>query len=168
MTSSLGRLFDAVAFLLGICDINRYEAEAAMALEASANRISKTEALNYMIIKDNSPEAPMLLDWRPMIRDIVDGVKSGRSIDELARAFHETVALMLVDSVNSVVEKTGLNRIALSGGCFANRILLERIHDILSSNGREVLVHNSVPPGDGGIALGQAVIAAERAMRGNI
>jgi hydrogenase maturation protein HypF len=166
MTSSLGRLFDAVAFLLGICDANRYEAEAAMALEAKASIVSSAEPLSYEIVAGEDGKGPMLIDWRPMVRDIIDGLGSKRPINDLARAFHETVATMLVDSANRTADKTGINRVALSGGCFANRILLERIYELLTASGREVFVHDEMPPGDGCIALGQAVIASERSMRG--
>jgi hydrogenase maturation protein HypF len=94
--------------------------------------------------------------------------RSGRTADQLAAAFHETVAQLLANGVDYIAVKAGLNQVALSGGCFANRILLQRICQILMRNGREVIVHRKVPTGDGGIALGQAVIAAESAAKGNM
>lgn len=205
MTSSLGRLFDAVAFLLGICDQNRYEAEAAMGLEALARRQQSTGPLSFGI-REESPGGsppprdeghwkglwtgePLRLDVRPMIRELVEKARAtsradaslavgARSDDpmralpaqagrvgELARAFHETVAAMLVEAVRRVAKRSGLRRVALSGGCFANRLLMELMSNALSSAGLTVFSHRQVPTGDGGLALGQAVVAAERLRR---
>lgn len=162
-TSSLGRLFDAVAFLLGVCGLNRYEAEAASNIEALAMRSPPVEPLAYGLIEPRTAgQEPVLLDPRPLLRELVAGVKSGRPVSELARAFHETVAAMLAEVSNRAAERTGLNRIVLLGGCFANRLLVEKLTDRLIAAGREVFVHQQVPTTDGGIALGQAVITAAR------
>jgi len=167
-TSSLGRLFDAVAFLLGICDENRYEAEAAMVLEAAAARYPRSELLNYAIVRDSGPDATISFDVGPAVLELIGRARAGCPAGELARAFHETVATMLSDGANEATRVRGLNRVVLSGGCFANRLLTERVTQLLTAAGREVFVHRQVPPGDGGIALGQAVVAAERARRGMI
>ncbi|MFH1418405.1 MAG: carbamoyltransferase HypF [Planctomycetota bacterium] len=165
-TSSLGRLFDAVTFLLGICDDNRYEAEAAAKLEALALGSLAAEPLAYGLIEPRAVgEAPITLDPRPLIRELVAGIESGRAVPELAYAFHETVAAMLAEAAHRAAERTGLNRIILSGGCFANRLLTERIVARLGVAGCDVFTHQRVPTTDGGIALGQAVIAAARARR---
>jgi len=89
-------------------------------------------------------------------------------VDELARAFHETVATILAEAAGEAARARGLNRVVLSGGCFANRLLTERVTELLEAAGLEVFAHRQVPPGDGGIALGQAVVAAERVRRGFI
>jgi len=169
-TSSLGRLFDGVAFLLGVCDRNRHEAEAAMTLETVARRCAQAAPLRFAIAERDCGHGAggpgMSLDFRPMVRDLIDGMGVGRPIAELARAFHETVAAMLVEAANRAAEATGVDRVVLSGGCFANRLLLEGMVDRLSAAGREVIVHRTVPAGDGGISLGQAVVAAARYRKG--
>ena len=164
-TSSLGRLFDAVAFLLGVCDRNRCEAQAAMAMEAAAAACPHAEPLSYSIVPDNDG-GPMRLDVRDMMGELVEHVQAGRDVAQLAKAFHETIAVMLAECVGMVAGRTGLGRVVLSGGCFANRILLSRLLELLPPAGLEVFVHRSVPTGDGGIALGQAVAAACRQLKG--
>ena len=164
-TSSLGRLFDAAAFLLGVRDRNHYEAEAPMALEAVAARCAPCDPLEYSITGGDDGR-PMQLDAAPTVRALVQGARSGRPAPELARAFHETVAAMLAECAARTARRTGLRRTVLSGGCFANRILLERLSQRLRAGGHEVFVHRQVPTGDGGVSLGQAVAAAERLSRG--
>lgn len=164
MTSSLGRLFDAVSFLLAICDTNRYEAEAAMSLEALAGEAKRDEILEYNILGNS--DGSYIIDWTPMLLAIVEKLRFGESASELAKAFHLTIATMLADAAKRIFIKTNINRVVISGGCFANRILLEHLQKSLIMEGFEVFIHKNVPTGDGGIALGQAVIAAERAKRG--
>jgi hydrogenase maturation protein HypF len=166
LTSSLGRLFDAVAFLLGVCSRNRYEAEAAMSLEAQAGCCESAEPLPFAIIGAglNTPrsEEALQLDFRPLVRALVEQGAQGRPVPEIARAFHETLVAMLAEAVDRTSRATGLKRVALSGGCFANQILLQGLWQRLAASGHEVFVHRAMPAGDGGIALGQAVIAAAR------
>ncbi|MEP0841944.1 MAG: carbamoyltransferase HypF, partial [Phycisphaerae bacterium] len=162
MTSSLGRLFDAVAFLLGVCDRNRYEAEAAMTLEALARRCPPEQALPYVLRDDGGP---LRLDVAPMLRALVERIRAGDRADRLARAFHDTLSDLLAQAVLRAAERTGLNRVVLSGGCFVNRLLLEGIAEPLRRAGLAVFAHRRVPTGDGGLALGQAVVAAARLTR---
>jgi hydrogenase maturation protein HypF len=167
-TSSLGRLFDAVAFLLGVCDRNRYEAEAAMTLEALARRHSSTRPLAFDIrglATSAWPGEPLRLDVRPMVRELVARTRAGENSGPLARVFHDSVSAMLIEAARRVAERTGLDRVVLSGGCFANRLVLEAVSNGLASAGLAVFAHEHVPTGDGGIALGQAVVAAERRRR---
>jgi hydrogenase maturation protein HypF len=159
MTSSLGRLFDAASFLLGICDFNRYEAEAAMSLETLASEAENIDILEYNIFKNE--KGSYILDWRPMLKNIIEKKLSGSSTSTLARAFHATISAMLAEAVCRISGDTKLNRVALSGGCFANKILLESLQKELIKNHIRAYLHKKVPTGDGGIALGQAVIAAE-------
>ena len=159
-TSSLGRLFDAVAFLLGVCDRNRCEAEAPMALEALASECAATDPLDWAIESDE--DGAMRLDFRPLVRSLVEGIPSGRPSLELARAFHDTIAVALAEVVRRVADASGVRRVALTGGCFANRLLISGLSSILLREGFQVVMHRRLPPGDGGIALGQAVIAAAR------
>jgi len=160
--SSLGRLFDAAAFLIGICDLNRHEAEAPMALEAAARRSDGAEPLPYEI---DDADGAFIVDVRPMIRRIVADVAAGRDGDDVARAFHETVAAALTDAAVRVAEAVGFRRVVLSGGCFANRLLLTALASRLEAAGLEAFSHRQAPPGDGGLALGQAVAAAAMTAR---
>jgi hydrogenase maturation protein HypF len=150
-TSSMGRLFDAVAAMTGVCDRNRYEGEAGLRLEAEAMK--------------HGPAAPYPLpccgphaDWRPMVRAIDGDLQRGVAAAEISARFHETLAAWIVE----VALATRVQRVALSGGCFQNAWLTERCAERLQAAGRSVFVHQRVPANDGGIALGQAVLAAAR------
>lgn len=159
-TSSLGRLFDGAAFLLGICGKNRFEAEAPMRLESEAWKChGPVESLSYSL-EDGGDEEPLRIDPRPLILALLEGRRAGRPIPKLAKAFHETIAAALTSNVLRISERTGIRDVALSGGCFANRLLSMRLVDMLQEDDLRVWVHRKVPPGDGGIALGQAVAAA--------
>ncbi len=139
--SSLGRLFDGVAWLLGLCDANRFEGEAAIAVEQAAMRGRSGARLAFDA-----------LDPAPLVR----GLLAGGDPADLALAFHEAVCDAFAVAVLRRPEMT----VALSGGCFANRLLLRGLTRRLEAAGRRVLAHRLVPPGDGGIALGQAWVAA--------
>ena len=169
-TSSLGRLFDAAAFFLGICSFNRFEAEAAMALEARARRSSVSGGFDYAVCDDGN--GPLRIDVRKMIIELVEKVGRRRgdsSVAEksnvaetadLARMFHQTVAGALAELADRAREQTGIKKVFLSGGCFINRLLLRMLASRLKDLGMEVYTHSRVPSGDGGLALGQAVAAA--------
>jgi hydrogenase maturation protein HypF len=160
LTSSLGRLFDAAAFLLGLCDRNRFEAEAPMALETAAWKgRDDGEPLPLPLLREGR-ENPLTLDPRPLITAIVEGRRAGRSAPDLARAFHEAIAEALCNAAIGLSEAHGIGTVALSGGCFANHLLLRLVVGRLRKTGLAVLRHKNVPPGDGGIALGQALVAA--------
>jgi hydrogenase maturation protein HypF len=105
---------------------------------------------------------PMLIDLRPMVAKVVQDLTTGTSVGVVAARFHNTVAAFLVESALRAREQTRLNTVALSGGCFANRYLSVRLSEKLMDRGFEVLQHRDVPCNDGGIALGQAVVAAAR------
>lgn len=159
-TSSLGRLFDAVAFLLGCCDYNHHEAQAAMSLEALAERCGDSDTClpQTLIAKDDI----LVLDPRPLITEMVSAIADGGNPAGLARGFHDSVAMMLASAAIRTARRTELKRVVLSGGCFVNRLLLERTATALTEAGLQVFTHQQTPPGDGGLALGQAVVAAER------
>ncbi len=154
-TSSLGRLFDAVAALAGVADENRYEAQAPMLLEAAA-AAGVTDAYPFEL----TGEDPFLIDYRPMIRALVADVEAGADTGAVSAKFHNTVAAFLAAAAGRARELTGLSLVALSGGCMANRLLSARLEALLAGGGFEVLTHRDVPPNDGGVALGQAVVAA--------
>lgn len=161
VTSSLGRLFDAVAFLLGICGENRHEAQAAMALESTARQVEYAEPLTFALEPaEDTAGLPLKLDVRPMIREILARMGAGQSTAVLARAFHETIAAALAEAARRICRERSLKRVALSGGCFANRLLLGSLVHRLETDGLQVFMNRAVPTGDGGVSLGQAVSAA--------
>jgi hydrogenase maturation protein HypF len=165
LTSSLGRLFDAVAFLTRVCTDNHYEGQAAVTLEAWGRKHEMNRPFDYNILRNGEPDDPLIMDVRPTIRDLVGRIRESEPVNDLAWAFHETVAAMLAETALEVSRRTGLKRVLLSGGCFLNRLLVDMLQQRFVDAGCEVYVHSRVPPGDGGLALGQAVAAAERLRR---
>jgi hydrogenase maturation protein HypF len=102
------------------------------------------------------------MDYRPMSRDIIAGLASGRPGAQLARAFHETLAAMLARCAAEVASGANVEKVVLSGGCFVNRILADRLEELITQTGLKVYTHQKVPCSDVGIALGQAIIASEK------
>ena len=154
LTSSAGRLFDAVVVLLGLCDVATYEAQAAIRLEAAADR-SVTGHYPFEL-RDG------ILDFGQTIRAIVED-RQGAGV--VAARFHNTVVAGIVRACEWVREQRGLKRVALSGGVFQNEWILTRTMAGLRAGGFEVFTNTLVPPNDGGLALGQAAVAAERMKR---
>jgi len=152
LTSSAGRLFDAIASLLDICHITRSEGKAAMQLEFLASG-EVTEKTYPFVIKGQSP--PYIIDWEPMVRSILDDIKSSASKTSIAAVFHNTLVEIMVD----VAKLSGEKNIVLTGGCFQNRYLTEHAVARLTEVGFKPFWHHDVPPNDGGIALGQLVAA---------
>ena len=158
-TSSTGRLFDAAAFLLGIARANPFEAAAAMAIEAAAEAAAPAGPLPYELIRPD--EGPLRLDWRPMVTALLAGRGAEPAErNRLARAFHETLAAMFAEAAIEAAATERLRRVVLSGGCFANAVLTASLAERLARAGLEVILHRRMPTGDGGLSLGQAVIAA--------
>ena len=159
VTSSAGRLFDAVAALLGLRQVVSFEGQAAMALEFAADE-SVTDAYSMPIGgrpgRAEDDTSPLVLDWAPLVRAILADLRAGLPVGMMAARFHNT----LVEAIVSVAERIGERRVALSGGCFQNRLLVERAAHRLRTAGFEVLLHCQVPPNDGCISLGQIAVAA--------
>jgi hydrogenase maturation protein HypF len=155
--SSLGRWFDVAAHLVGVADANRYEGEAPMRLETLA-RGEEAQAYPFTL----RPGAPFRVDLRPMVRALVRDVLGGAERRTVAARFHQTAVAFLLAMARRSREQTGLETIALSGGCFANQYLTDRLSSALEAEGFEVLQHRRVPCNDGGVSLGQAVVAAAR------
>ncbi len=169
LTSSAGRLFDAVAALCGLRQQTRFEGQAAMELEFALEGIETDEAYPFSIIDRGSPVGPyagsplfvgepaaaVTLDWAPMIEAILADVKSGVAAGEISAKFHNALAEMIVGVARTAAQE----RVVLSGGCFQNRYLTERAVRRLEQEGFRVYWHQRVPPNDGGIALGQVVAA---------
>lgn len=155
-TSSVGRLFDAVAALVGLRDRAVYEAQAAIELEGVADPL--TSRSYAPILREEG--ALLIADPGAIVRGVVGDLKRGRGVAEISGAFHNAVRDLIVAVVARLARTTGVRRVALTGGVFQNALLLERTADALSGLGFDVLVHRSVPCNDGGLALGQAVVAA--------
>jgi hydrogenase maturation protein HypF len=156
-TSSVGRLFDAVASLLGVRQRARYEAQAAMELEALAD-----PAAGGFYPLAIAGDAPAVLDPAPTIRAIVADLRAGLPVPIIAGRFHRTLAAAIAELCGGIRVATGLRRVVLSGGVFQNVTLLAGARRALIRAGFDVFSHHVVPPNDGGIALGQAAVAQAR------
>ena len=156
-TSSCGRLFDAVASLLGLRHQITYEGQAAIELEMVADPSST--ANDPYPCEVRVTDDPWELDFRPTIQTIVAEILRGRPAELISARFHNTLAALIVNVCNRLRRETGLDRVCLSGGTFQNFYLLERAVAGLRRSGFEVFLHAQVPPNDGGLSLGQAVIA---------
>jgi hydrogenase maturation protein HypF len=157
----MGRLFDTVSSILGICQKNDYEGQAAIMLENEAFKALELkipyEKMNFDIIKDNGRYA---ISSYSVILSLLRAKEEGKSTAPLALGFHEALSRTVL-SVSELIRKdTGVKSVALSGGVFQNRILLSRCFELLKSSGFSVYTNRQSPPNDGGIALGQAYIAS--------
>jgi hydrogenase maturation protein HypF len=160
-TSSCGRLFDAVASLIGLRQEVTFEGQAAIELEM-ATQPGVHESYPFAI-EDGASEQESVaqIDMRPMIAEIVADITKGASKGVMASRFHNTVADAIAEICRRIRWSDGLNRVCLSGGSFQNIYLLDCASTLLEHAGFEVFQHSAVPANDGGIALGQAVIASE-------
>lgn len=165
ITTSMGRLFDAVAALINVRQKVNYEGQAAMELEFAVEKRPTEKCFPYRIIADahddagaEVPPASIILDWEPMVLAILEELKQGVSGALVSGKLHNTVVKMLMD----VARRVDTKRVVLTGGCFQNRYLLERSVRILQSEGFRPYWHQRLPPNDGGIALGQAFVAISR------
>ena len=166
-TTSMGRLFDGVAALLGLHQRTTFEGQAAMALEFAADPAVR-DAYPFLLSRqvdketsrqgDKEAQSPELgtLDWRPLVEAILADVARNVPASTMAALFHNT----LVAVARAVAQAAGCPRVALSGGCFQNRLLTETMAANLRQKSFEVILHRQVPPNDGGISLGQIAIAA--------
>ena len=174
ITTSAGRLFDGVAALIGLHQEVSFEGQAAMALEFGAD--GRGGGAYPFVLTAPAPtsdgrrcgedegrrtkeqDASSVLDWQPMVEAILADLRAGVDRGIIAARFHSALA----DAIVSVAHSVGQPRVALTGGCFQNRLLTERAADQLERAGFEVLLHQLVPPNDGGISLGQIAVAAAR------
>jgi hydrogenase maturation protein HypF len=152
-TTSVGRLFDAAAALLGFTREVTFEGQAAMWLEQLARGAPLTEPYAFPLIG-------MELDFRPLLRAVARDRVRGRDVREIARSFQHGIAQGLCDSVNDISSSLGLDTVAFSGGVFQNELLLEDLKSLLTNGSLQVWTNHAVPPNDGGISLGQAALAA--------
>ena len=153
-TSSIGRLFDAVAALIGVRQIISYDAQAAIELESMATLVHETP---YRFIYDDDK-----LDPKPMLQAIIKDMRAGIPATIISGRFHLAVADMILQVALEIRSATCLNIVILSGGVFQNLLLLHQSKTLLFANGFDVLIHRCVPANDGGIAIGQASITYYR------
>jgi hydrogenase maturation protein HypF len=153
--SSMGRLFDAMAALIGVRQRISYEAQAAIELEIMADGVSSTlDYSGWLPVGDDG-----VIDFRPLVRAVAEGMLTGVRPAVLARGFHEAVADAVAASARRVRAAHGTGVVGLTGGVFQNVLLTRLCRARLEEQGFEVLTHRLVPPNDGGLALGQAAIA---------
>ena len=157
--SSAGRLFDAVAALIGLHTTVSYEGQAAIALEALASEVDIAHAAPYEFRLGNT--ATSSLDFRAMIRSIVDDILGGVPQQQIATRFHATLIAAIAQTCQQLRRDTGITQVCLSGGCFQNLLLLRGSRDTLRASGFEVFFPRLMPVNDGGISLGQAAVACE-------
>ncbi len=151
LTSSAGRLFDAVSALLGVRDVVSYEGQAAIELEHIAD---PSETGSYPV-----PVAGTTVQVAPLVRALTEDLLRGTAVPLIAARFHNALADVVLEMCGRLRQQHGLTTVALSGGVFQNALLLTRCLDRLEPAGFAVLTHRQVPPNDGGISLGQAVVA---------
>ena len=160
LTSSVGRLFDAVAALCGLDGRGgrvSHEGQAAQLLEQAAQRSTDLGAYQFKV---HLTAETTLIDHGPVIETVIQDLRKGEPIPDIARRFHRGVANMVSQAASHLCPIHGLETVVLTGGVFQNALLLEDCYNQLSAMGLEVLVHHKVPPNDGGISFGQAAIAA--------
>ena len=153
-TSSAGRIFDAVASIAGLRQETQFEGQAAMELEYALEGAQTEESYPFQL---RQADVPQIIDWEPMVREILVEVRGNVPVTRVAARFHNTLAEVIV----AVARRAGQERVALSGGCFQNRYLTERAVKRLKAEGFRPYWHQRVPPNDGGIALGQ-ILAGSR------
>jgi hydrogenase maturation protein HypF len=153
LTSSAGRLFDAVAALTGICTVSSFHAEAPMRLE---NLIDPEETGQYEFLIDKT------IDPKRIIQCIVDDIKSNLKTSSISTKFHRSIVSVIHKLAIQYRDQTGINKVVLSGGSFQNKFLLAETEKSLTDQKFMVFTQSQFPSNDGGIALGQLVIAAKR------
>lgn len=160
LTSSAGRLFDAVAALLGIRGAVNYEGQAAIEMETLAASVSGAAPYPVMELGLVPLTLPGTIDPAPLIRAVVEDFRAGIPAAVAAARFHVTMAVLIAKVCGIIARQEGVSTVCLSGGVFQNMLLLEQTVTRLEEAGLTVLTHHQVPPNDGGIALGQAVVGA--------
>jgi hydrogenase maturation protein HypF len=168
-TTSMGRLFDAIAALAGVRQVINYEAQAAIELEAKVDPCENgVYPFNITSVKTQGDTDPnhnsktYTIDPTPLLEALLTDLKKRMSIPVISARFHNGVAVMVRDTVAIIRQETGISQVALSGGVWQNTTLLTKTVLLLQNSGFDILLHQQVPPNDGGVALGQAVIGHYR------
>jgi hydrogenase maturation protein HypF len=167
LTSSAGRLFDAVAALIGLRQRVSYEAQAAVELEGCAATLEPDHTYPFDLAQTQDS---LVIDTRPLIVTIAGEAEKGVEAARIGRRFHSTVVEMVAFACTRLREETGIATVVLSGGAFLNALLTQEVPARLAADGFRVYRHQRVPPGDGGLCLGQLAIAAalQQSRPGNI
>jgi len=163
-TSSLGRLFDAGSAITNVAHQATYEGQPAIEFEAAASN-GVDDAYPYSI--EETPDG-LIIDPAPLVRAVAEDAVRGRAPGLISARFHNAVVAFLSDAARRARDSSGIGTVTLGGGVFQNEYVLKRLVKALRSDGFRVLLHRQVPPNDGGIALGQAAVAAERLRLGRI
>jgi hydrogenase maturation protein HypF len=159
LTSSCGRLFDAVAALAGVRQRVNYEAQAAIELEMAMGDAGPDVAYPLALVEDGDG---WVIDTHPLFQALVRDLRQALPVSAISRRFHNGLVEVLTRVAELLRKRTALNRVCLSGGTFQNVYLLERLAQRLQAEGFKVFTHAEVPCGDGGLSLGQALVAANR------
>ncbi|GAB6183544.1 carbamoyltransferase HypF [Thermodesulfovibrio hydrogeniphilus] len=162
LSCGIGRLFDGISSIIGVCHFNTFEAEAAIALEnliPSNAEFSSKNSYN-MVIKQDDNE--LLIDYRPLVREIVEDYLSEKSISEIAWKFHNSIVKIIFCTMKAIQEKYGVKEVGLSGGVFQNTYILRETTKILKKEGFIPLIHQNSPCNDACISLGQAYLVGKR------
>ncbi len=160
VTTSAGRLFDAVASLLGVAHRSSFEAEAAMRLEALASSVPTGSVETLPVAMSGMP---LVLDTVALVATLLRQRLDGRPVAELAAVFHESLCVALATAAARLAAENGVDRVALSGGVFQNAVVLRRCFELVADHGLRVYANRMVPANDGGISLGQALVASAAA-----
>jgi len=158
LTSSCGRLFDAVAAIAGIRNQVSYEAQAAIELEMAIGE-DKPDSYRFQLLQESGTG---IISTRPMFESLVEDVLRGTPVSGISRKFHNGLVNIFVEIARTLRDHTSLNRVCLSGGTFNNLYLTKNLLAALAAEEFEVFTQNEVPAGDGGLSLGQALVAAHR------
>ena len=158
LTSSCGRVFDAVAAIAGIRNQISYEAQAAIELEMAIEE-GNADSYRFQLLQESGPG---IISTRPMFEELLEDVLRGTPVSDVSRKFHNGLVNIFVEIVRTLRDRTSLNRVCLSGGTFNNLYLTKNLFAALAAEEFEVFTQNEVPAGDGGLSLGQALVAAHR------
>jgi len=164
LTSSMGRLFDGIASITGISKYSHFEGQAAMELEFAAESVNTSETYPFKISENNInySDVKFFVDWEPIILNIIEDLKKQISKNVISAKFHNTLANVILE----IAKRTGEKRVVLSGGCFQNKYLIEKTIQLLEENNFKPYWHQRVPTNDGGISLGQIMIASNNFIKG--
>ncbi|MGO9481690.1 MAG: carbamoyltransferase HypF [Candidatus Kryptoniota bacterium] len=166
LTTSAGRLFDAVSSIVGLRQLVNFEGQGAMEMEFALEKIESDETYDFDIVENDRQktdgrsyyEPAFIINWEPMVKEILLDKSHGASTGLISAKFHNTLVEMIVD----IAERSGQERIVISGGCFQNKYLTERTVCRLTEKGFKPYWHQRVPPNDGGISLGQLFVVLNR------
>jgi hydrogenase maturation protein HypF len=162
LTCSVGRLFDAIASLIGLRQTTQFEGQAAMDLEFCAEIGADDYRFEVLETQKLDAASPLILDWMPMVQSIVADLEAGVSIPKISAKFHKT----LVEMILAIAKRVGVEQVVLTGGCFQNKLLTAAAISALRAAGFRPYCHRQVPPNDGGIALGQIMAALRHVTAG--